>query len=93
MEDIMARICIFLNHLLLKTIGISFLLLSYLSVSRYVGNNFSFGLSGSVNKIDKFVRFAPGTMGIRGLCISNPGDLMYYGVETIKYSFMNLIGF
>ena len=67
---------------------------SYLSVSKYVGDNFSFGLSGSVNKIDKFVRFAPGTTGSdsRGYVVSNPGDLMYYGVDaTIKYSFMNLI--
>jgi OOP family OmpA-OmpF porin len=67
---------------------------SYLSVSRFVGDNFSFGLSGSVNKINKFVKFAPGTMGSdsRGYVVSNPGDLMYYGVDaTIKYSFMNLI--
>jgi hypothetical protein len=28
----------------------------------------------------------------RGYLVSNPGDLMYYGVDaTIKYSFMNLI--
>jgi OOP family OmpA-OmpF porin len=67
---------------------------SYLSVSRFVGDNFSFGLSGSVNKINKFVTFAPGTIGSdsRGYVVSNPGDLMYYGVDaTIKYSFMNLI--
>ncbi len=67
---------------------------SYLSVSRYVGDNFSFGLSGSVNKIDKYVRFAPNEVGhdARGYVVSNPGDLMYYGVDaTIKYSFMNLI--
>nr|WP_315163399.1 OmpA family protein [uncultured Flavobacterium sp.] len=67
---------------------------SYLSVSRYVGDNFSFGLSGSVNKIDKFVKYAPTAVGsdARGNVVSNPGDLMYYGVDaTIKYSFMNLI--
>ena len=67
---------------------------SYLSVSRFVGDNFSFGLSGSVNKIDNYVKFAPGTVGSdsRGYVVSNPGDLMYYGVDaTIKYSFMNLI--
>ena len=67
---------------------------SYLSVSRFVGDNFSFGLSGSVNKIDKYVKFAPGTIGSdsRGYVVSNPGDLMYYGVDaTIKYSLMNLI--
>ena len=67
---------------------------SYLSVSKFVGDNFSFGLSGSVNKIDKYVRFAPTAVGhdSRGYLVSNPGDLMYYGVDaTIKYSFMNLI--
>ena len=67
---------------------------SYLSVSKYVGDNFSFGLSGSVNKIDKYVKFAPTAVGhdSRGYVVSNPGDLMYYGIDaTIKYSMMNLI--
>ena len=67
---------------------------SYLSVSKYVGDNFSFGLSGSVNKIDIYVKFAPTVVGhdSRGYVVSNPGDLMYYGIDaTIKYSFMNLI--
>ena len=67
---------------------------SYLSVSKYVGDNFSFGLSGSVNKIDKYVNFAPTAVGhdSRGYVVSNPGDLMYYGIDaTIKYSMMNLI--
>ena len=67
---------------------------SYLSVARSVGDNFSFGLAGSVNKIEKYVRFAPTAPGhdSRGYVVSNPGDLMYYGIDaTIKYSFMNLI--
>ena len=67
---------------------------SYLSVSKYVGDNFSFGLAGSVNKIEKYVRFAPTAPGhdSRGYVVSNPGDLMYYGIDaTIKHSFMNLI--
>ena len=67
---------------------------SYLSVSKYVGDNFSFGLSGSVNKIDKYVKFAPTdpSRDSRGYVVSNPGDLMYYGIDaTIKYSFMNMI--
>ena len=67
---------------------------SYLSVSRFVGNGFSFGLSGSVNKISKYVRFAPNAVGhdSRGYIVTNPGDLMYYGVDgTIRYSFMSLI--
>lgn len=67
---------------------------SYLSVSRFVGDNFSFGVSGSVNKITKYVKFAPTALGhdSRGYVVSNPGDLMYYGIDgTIRYSFMNLI--
>jgi hypothetical protein len=67
---------------------------SYISVSKYLGDNFSFGVQGSVNKIDKYVNFAPGMAGSdsRGMVVSNPGDLMYYGVDaSVKYSFMKLI--
>jgi outer membrane protein OmpA-like peptidoglycan-associated protein len=68
---------------------------SYISVSRYLGDNFSFGLQGSVNKIDKYVKFDPTAPGhdSRGYVNSNPGDLMYYGIDaTLRYSFMNVIG-
>ena len=67
---------------------------SYLSVSKYVGDNFSFGVSGSVNKITKYVTFDPTAAGhdSRGYIVTNPGDLMYYGIDaTVKYSFMSLI--
>jgi outer membrane protein OmpA-like peptidoglycan-associated protein len=67
---------------------------SYLSVSRFVGDNFSFGVQGSVNKITKYVKFDPTAVGhdSRGMVVSNPGDLMYYGIDgTIRYSFMSLI--
>jgi OOP family OmpA-OmpF porin len=67
---------------------------SYISVSKYIGDNFSFGVQGSVNKVDKYVKFAPGMSGgdTRGMVVSNPGDLMYYGVDaSVKYSFMKLI--
>jgi OOP family OmpA-OmpF porin len=67
---------------------------SYLSVSKYVGDNFSVGLSGSVNKINKAVYFRPTAAGhdSRGYVVTNPGDLMYYGIDaTVRYSFMNLI--
>jgi OOP family OmpA-OmpF porin len=67
---------------------------SYISVSKYLGDNFSFGVQGSVNKIDKLVRFDPTAPGhdSRGYVVTNPGDLMYYGIDaTVKYSFMNLI--
>jgi outer membrane protein OmpA-like peptidoglycan-associated protein len=67
---------------------------SYLSVSKYVGDNFSFGVQGSVNKISKLVTFDPTAAGrdSRGYVVSNPGDLMYYGIDaSVKYSFMSLI--
>ena len=62
---------------------------SYLNVSRSVGNGFTFGVTGSVNKIDKLtIREAVGT----GYDVVNPGDLTYYGADgIIKYSFMNAI--
>ena len=62
---------------------------SYLSVSRFVGSNFSVALQGSVNKIDKFVTWDSAT---NTYPVSNPGDLMYYGIDAkVRYSFMNLI--
>ncbi|MFM2368549.1 MAG: hypothetical protein RL619_849 [Bacteroidota bacterium] len=67
---------------------------SYISASRYIGDNFSFGITGSINKINKFVKFAPTAVGhdSRGYIVVNPGDLMYYGVDgAVRYSFMNLI--
>jgi outer membrane protein OmpA-like peptidoglycan-associated protein len=67
---------------------------SYLSVSRYVGSGFSVGLQGSVNKIDKLVTFNPSAPGHdgRGMVVTNPGDLMYYGIDAkVRYSFMSLI--
>jgi len=64
---------------------------SYLNVSRAVGSGFSVGLTGSVNKIDKFVTRTEGTLNTYE--VNNPGDLTYYGVDgLIKYSFANLIG-
>jgi OOP family OmpA-OmpF porin len=68
--------------------------LSYIGVSKYVGSGLSVGLQGSVNKIDKYVTFNPTAPGhdSRGYVVSNPGDLMYYGIDaTIKYSFKELI--
>ena len=64
---------------------------SYINVSRYVGDGFSFGLTGSVNKIDKWVSRVPGTLSTD--LVTNPGDLSYYGIDaTVKYSFMEMIG-
>jgi OmpA-OmpF porin, OOP family len=63
---------------------------STLTVSRYVGDNFSFGVTGSVNKITKMVgeRFeVPGVYPV-----GNPGDLNYYSADAVvKYSLMNLL--
>ena len=64
--------------------------LSYLNVSKYVGDNFSVGLTGSMNKISKFVNPRVGT---GSYLVTNPGDLAYYAIDTnIKYSFMSLLG-
>lgn len=62
---------------------------SYLNVSRYVGDGFSVGVTGSVNKIEKFVN----PRGANGdYSVTNPGDVTYYAADgEIKYSFMNLI--
>lgn len=67
---------------------------SYLSVTKYVGDNFSFGVTGSVNKMDKFV--SPRTYNPitneNDYVVTNPGDLSYYAADAIiKYSFMNMI--
>jgi outer membrane protein OmpA-like peptidoglycan-associated protein len=67
---------------------------SYLSLARSVGNNFSVGIQGSINKIDKFVVYDPRNPGHNstGYVVTNPGNLMYYGVDaTVKYSFMSMI--
>ena len=62
---------------------------SYLNVSKYVGDNFSFGVTGSVNKISNFVNPRVGKGPYE---VTNPGDLYYYGVDAdIKYSFMSLL--
>jgi OmpA-OmpF porin, OOP family len=62
---------------------------TYLNVSKYVGDNFSFGVTGSVNKITKFVN---PRVGDGPYTVVNPGDLNYYAVDgVINYSLMNLI--
>ncbi|MBC7524184.1 MAG: OmpA family protein [Flavobacterium sp.] len=63
---------------------------SAVNVSRYVGDGFSFGVTGSVNKITRFVGerlTIPGDYPV-----TNPGDLSYYAADAVvKYSFMNAI--
>ena len=60
---------------------------SYLNVSRYLGDGFSVGVVGSVNKIDKFYKNEK-----QGYEVYNPGDLSYYGIDAeIKYSFKEIL--
>ncbi len=63
---------------------------SYLNVSKYIGSNFSFGVTGSVNKINKFV--SPKVALSKDYLVSNPGDLNYYAADAvINYSLQNLL--
>ena len=68
---------------------------SSLTVSRYVGDNFSFGLTGSVNKINRMVVLnsgIAGTLSTHQHTVYNPGDLSYYAIDgTIKYSFQDML--
>ncbi|MBC7607750.1 MAG: OmpA family protein [Burkholderiales bacterium] len=64
---------------------------SYINVSRNVGGSFSFGVTGSINKIKRFV--LPRTTIPGDYMVVNPGDLTYYGADgVIKYSFMKGLG-
>lgn len=67
---------------------------SYVNVSRYVGSGFVVGLTGSVNKIKRFVgeRMYDPVTNTSDYPVENPGDLNYYAVDgTIKYSFMSML--
>jgi outer membrane protein OmpA-like peptidoglycan-associated protein len=67
---------------------------SSVNVSRYVGNNFSFGVTGSINKINKMVgeRVYDAATNTSEYTVANPGDLMYYSFDgVVRYSFMSLI--
>lgn len=69
---------------------------SVLNVSRYLGANFSFGVTGSVNKMKKMVMSADSNLiggEFNGQRITEATDLMYYGIDGhIKYSIGGLIG-
>src|SRR6218665_1339274 len=61
--------------------------ISYINVSRHVGGNFSFGVTGTVNKIKKFVN--PRMTEPGDYTVTNPGDLSYYSADgIIKYDFL-----
>ncbi|MFZ4435424.1 MAG: OmpA family protein [Flavobacterium psychrophilum] len=65
--------------------------ISYITVSKNVGGNFTFGVTGSINKIKRFV--VPRTVAPGPYEVINPGDLSYYSADgTIKYSFMEMLG-
>ncbi len=58
--------------------------LSTISVSKYVSDGFSFGVTGSLNKIDKW-----GDISSNPDTTNEVGDWSYYGVDgTIKYNFL-----
>lgn len=68
---------------------------SVLNVSRYIGSNLSFGVTGSVNKVKKMVMpvgfDANGDYNGQRTVVGT--DLMYYGVDgQFKYSIGGLIG-
>src|SRR5690554_6540285 len=69
---------------------------SVLNVSRYIGSNVSFGLTGSVNKMTRMVMSAEDNLingEFNGQRVTDAPDLMYYGVDGhFKYSFGNAIG-
>ncbi len=69
--------------------------ISYINVSRHVGSGFSVGVTGSINKIKKFVNTRPFVNGERvgEYMVTNPGDLSYYGADgTIKWSLGSAMG-
>ena len=65
---------------------------SYLNVSKHIGNNFSFGVTGSVNKISKFVLPRANNYGDYQVVNPGAGDLNYYAADgVIKYSMQDLL--
>jgi OmpA-OmpF porin, OOP family len=63
---------------------------SSVGVSRYVGDNFTFGVTGSVNKITKMVGERTEVPG--DYPVVNPGDLSYYAADAVvRYSFGGLL--
>ena len=62
---------------------------SFVNVSKHVGGNFSFGITGSINKLTRYV--LP-RVGEGPYTVVNPGDINYYAVDgVINYSMMNLL--
>lgn len=58
--------------------------LSTIAVSKYLNDGFSFGITGSLNKIDKW-----GDISSNPDATNNVSDWTYYGIDgTIKYNFL-----
>jgi OmpA-OmpF porin, OOP family len=70
---------------------------SYINVAKHIGGNFSFGVTGSFNKISKVVilpnnGLTAGNFGTAQHINVNPGDLTYYGIDgAISYSFQKAL--
>ena len=61
--------------------------ISYINVTRHISNGFSFGVTGSINKIKKFVNTREG--GVGEYTVTNPGDFSYYSADgLIKWNFI-----
>ncbi|WP_452230463.1 MULTISPECIES: OmpA family protein [unclassified Lacinutrix] len=59
--------------------------LSTISVSKYLNNGFSIGVTGSINKIEKIGE----TVGVPSVTVS---EMSYYGLDgAVKYSFADLL--
>ena len=69
---------------------------SVLNVSRYIGSNLSFGITGSVNKMTRMVMSAEDNLingEFNGQRVIDGTDLMYYGIDGhFKYSLGEVIG-
>lgn len=64
--------------------------ISYLDLSRTIKGDLSLGLTGTLNRIDKYVYETPPGSG--NIYTANPGELRYYGLDgSLKYSFMRLL--
>jgi len=60
---------------------------SMISVGKYLDNNFSFSISGTLNKIDKW-----NTYGRPSEAATSVEELIYYGLDgMVKYSFSELL--
>mgnify|MGYP001122590491 FL=1 len=59
---------------------------SMISVGKYLDDNFSFGISGTFNKIDKWNTGSPSEAA------TSVEELIYYGLDgMVKYSFSELL--